>query len=277
MTRGPCGGAAPASLWALLLCATACVDNPYVAGGLRADTGDGGPSDASMGDAGADGSAVLDPCQSHAAALVCSGFERSELEGFDAQVIQGDARLERSDARARSGSGALHAVSSDAESTAVVARELEPRFTGTLHLRVWLYVPGGLPTETMNLLFLGDDPNPSLDPAVPFRGLDLNLEDGALQVYSPQSVPDRVTGAVAIPRDRWFCLRMEVELADAGAVRAFVDDGLALEAAPLDTLPDAGVHLLRAGIDWTSGQTAPFEVFMDDLVLADALVPCSAP
>lgn len=248
---------------ALTLAAGGCVDNPYVIGTLP-DEQDAGPA--------------FDPCTSHPDALVCSGFERPGLDDWLAPTVLGDAAIERSTARSRSGSASLRAESSGAESTAVVSQQLEPRVDGTLHMRVWLRVPGDVATETMNLFFLGHDPNPSADPPLAFSGLDLNIEDGALQAYAPESFPDRITGALQIPRDRWFCLRAEVAIADAGSLRVLVDDALALEADPLDTLPDAGgIGLLRAGVDWSSGQSAPFEVFMDDLVLSEAPVPCSAP
>ena len=243
----------------LLLGLGACADNPYVIGAVRTDA------------------AVLDPCVDHPGALACSGFEHPELSDWPEPIVQGSGEIARSTARARSGAASLRAASSGTESSAVVVREFEPRTGGTLHLRVWLYLPGGVATETMNLFFLGDDPNPSEDPAAAFLGTDLNLEDGALQLYSPQSAVPRVTGTVQVPRDRWFCLRAAFVLADEGAVRVFVDGAPALEVDPHDTLPEGGVHLLRAGVDWSSGQTDPFEVFMDDLVLSDTPVPCSAP
>jgi len=247
----------------------ACVDNPYVLGALREDASV--PADASTD------AAVLDPCTSHPGALACSGFEVEGLDDWPAPVIVNEAEIGRSTARARSGVGSLHARSSDADSTAVVVQEFAARSDGELYLRVWLYVPGQLPTETINLFFLGDDPNPTTDPVAPFLGMDINLEAGVLQLYSPQNAPDRITGTLTIPRDRWFCLRGVFAVGEEGAVQLFVDDAPALEVLPHDTLPDAGIHLLRAGVDWSSGQTEPFEVFMDDLVLSDALVACSAP
>lgn len=266
------GSGSRAAAVVLALCTlAACADNPYVIGAIRAE-------DAAVGDAGVDASAPpFDPCESHTEALVCSGFEREDLADWPSRVVVQQAQVERSTARSRSGVASLHATSRGADSTAVVARAFEPRLEGMLHLRVWLRVPADVATETMNLFFLGFDPNPSEDPAGPFVGLDLNLEDGAVQAYSPQNAPARVTGTLQIPRERWFCFRAEVAVADAGALRVFVDDALALDLPEYDTLPDEGVSLLRAGIDWSSGQTTPFEVYMDDLVLSTEPVACSDP
>ena len=57
-------------------------------------------------------------------------------------------------------------------------------------------------------------------------------------------------------------------------VEAYVDDQLALHAEALDTLPDDGIHLFRAGLDWSSKQDAFFELYFDDVVVDTVEVPC---
>jgi len=233
----------------------ACSSGPYFIGEQHGDAGP--PSECD---------------EAFAGALACSGFEASDLASeWPDQTIAMAGELERTTERAHSGEAALRASSNGPQSVAVVASEIEPVVSGTLHLRVHLYVPSGVPTETINILFIGSDPAPD-----PFTGLDINVEDGALQIFSPQNDPARVTGELIIPRDVWFCLRAEIAVSDdAGAVQLFVDDALALEATGLDTLPEDGVHLLRAGVDWSSGQEASFEIYIDDLVLDDAPVACA--
>jgi hypothetical protein len=235
----------------------ACVDNPYVIG--RHQSPDGG--------------APGDECAAaHAQALLCSGFEAEDLAEWPDRTVTLNGELERSTERARSGAASLHATSRGTATTAVVAREFAPVFADELHLRAYVYVPAQLPTETMNLFFLGHEPNPS--PPEQFIGLDLNLEDDAVQVFSSQNAPPRLTGTLAIPRERWFCFRARIEVADEGALEVFVDDEIALDVPLYDTLPEQGIHMLRAGIDWSSEQAELFEVFIDDLVLDTAPVTC---
>jgi hypothetical protein len=240
----------------LLFGCTACSSGPYFIGEQHRDGGRP-PSECDA---------------AFAAALACSGFEASDLTSeWPDQMIVNAGELERTTERAHSGEAALRAASNGPESVAVVFSEVEPVVSGTLYLRVHLYVPSGLPTETINILFIGSDPAPD-----PFIGLDINVEDGALQIFSPQNDPARVTGELTIPRDAWFCLRAEIAVSDgAGAVELFVDGALALAATGLDTLPDDGVHLIRAGVDWSSGQETSFEIYLDDLVLDDAPVACA--
>jgi hypothetical protein len=230
-----------------------CADNPYVIGRYL--------------DAGSD---ECKGARAHAA--VCDGFEHDDLSAPGSTVIEIAGAVERSAVRAHDGRFSLHASSDAAMSVGVVVKRFTPVRSGELYLRLYLFVPANLPTETMNFLFVGDDPNP--DPT-PFKGIDFNLLNGALQVYSPQGMPLRQMATSSIPRGRWFCFRAEISIKDSGGtVRTFVDDQLVLEATGIDTLPDAGVHLLRAGIDWSSNQDAAFELFIDDLVLDTRPVAC---
>jgi len=210
-------------------------------------------------------------CEAHSGALVCSGFERPDLSEWERVIVVNDARVQQTDSRAFGGRGALHAESLGDESAGVVAKEFEAVTEGELHLRAHLYVPEGLPTEAINILFLGDYATPD-----PFRGVDFNLESGALSTYVPGQAPDRfISNLLTVPRDAWFCMQIAMTLSpDAGTVTILVDGAVALEQANMKTLPEAGVHLLRAGVDWSSLQTEPFDIYMDDLVLSTNPVDC---
>jgi hypothetical protein len=204
---------------------------------------------------------------------VCSGFEARDVgDDWDAVVIEGSGAVDRSTARARHGRGALHATSEGNDSVAVVSKTFAPLRSGEVDFRAYLYVPSAVQTQTMNIFFVGYEPTPD-----PFQGVDFNLEDGAVQVYSPQGTPDRQTGTLQIPRDRWFCFRARVVISDdrnEGAVQAFADDTLALDATMIDTRPINGVRQFRAGVDWSSEQTTPFEIYIDDVVLDTKPVAC---
>jgi hypothetical protein len=247
--------------------APACSGNPYVIG--RVD--DAGAESGSA--AADDAAAAAGECTgAHQGALVCAGFEASELESeWSFASDSADAQLERSTLRSHHGGAALHASSSGPESYALVAADFPALRAGKLYVRAHLYVPARLPTEIMNLLFVG-----AADATDPFQGVDLNLEDGAAQLFSPQSA-ERYTDTEGVPRARWFCLRLELSIDDSdGRVRVFVDERLALDSAAFDTLPDAGVNQLRLGIDWSSSQEAFFEVYFDDVVVDTEPVACSA-
>lgn len=247
---------------ALALCLgllVSCADNPYVIGRVVDARVEPVPPEPDAG-----------PSYCPPGALFCAGFEAQDVaEGWSSTSIILDAAIERTTGRVHSGQGALRAESRGPDSAAVVARALAPLRSGSLYVRAYLYLAAAVPTETMNIFFIG------ADPADPFIGIDFNLEDGAFQMFSPQSEPSRVTGSLAIARDRWVCVRVEVAIADSGgAVRVHADDAPALEVTGIDTLSTDGIRLFRAGIDWSSEQDAFFEIFMDDIALATAPIGC---
>ena len=248
-----------------------CSHDPYVIGRYPRDGGeDAGDATDAAADAGSG-----ECTGARAAALVCSDFESDPLANeWPDTSVSTDATLERTTLRAHSGTASLRATSAAADSLAVVARSFPALSSGELWFRAYLYVPSGLLTETMNIFFVGEDPEPN--PPEPFLGVDFNLEAGATQLYSPQWTPMRTTGELLIPRDRWFCFRARIAISDTeGAVEVYVDDALAVETTGVDTLPSGGVRRFRAGIDWSSEQDAFFEVFMDDLVLDVEEVGCA--
>lgn len=207
-------------------------------------------------------------CAPRTGSLVCSGFEHADFGDWTGTTLEMQGALEQTSERVHGGHAALHATSNSRASLAVVSATLDPLRDGDVYFRAYLFVPADLPTETLNIFFLGDDPDP-------VRGVDFNLESGAVQIFAPQSAVQRQMGTLTIPRDRWFCFRAHVAIDDAqGEVDAFVDDELALHAGALDTLPDTGVRLFRAGIDWSSEQDAFFEIYMDDIVLDRSEVAC---
>ena len=245
---------------ALALCVAGllgCSDGRYVIGRQSA------------GDAAVDGGS--DECAGlRKDALVCSGFEPTASTEEWSEVTEGEGELERSTARAHSGQAALHAITRDAMSAAALSHSLGPVRAGELHLRAHLYVPSGQPTEIINVFYIGAAAGPD-----PFVGIDINLQDDAVEVFSPQANPVRQTGTGLIPRDRWFCLQARLEVRDeAGVVEVRVDGVPAVEATDIDTLPPNGIVELRVGIDWSSEQQEPFELYVDDVVLDTLEVDC---
>lgn len=217
---------------------------------------------------------VDESCQGQESALFCSGFERPDLSDWDRRIIVNTGQVEQTDTLQRSGRGALHAASTDHESTGAVAAEFAPVKSGEVYLRVYMYIPAGLETKTTNVLFLGDEPAPD-----PFKGVDFNFESDAPEIFVPESDPMRFTSTTLfVPRDRWFCYQVRLLVSeDAGAVTISVDGAVALEQTGLDTLSAGGVHLLRAGIDWSSKQTTPTSIYMDDLLLSTSPTACDPP
>jgi len=214
---------------------------------------------------------VDEGCAARKDAIFCSGFEKPDLSEWDQPAVVNAAQVSQTDRLEHSGRGALYASSTKAESAAVVSTEFPRLDAGELFLRVYVYVPSDVDTMTTNVLFLGDQPTPD-----PFKGVDFNFESGAPEIFVPENDPNRFTStALVIPRDVWFCYQVRLAIdEEEGAVSIQVDGNVALDESGIDTLPPGGVHLLRAGVDWSSKQETPFAVYMDDLVLATSEIAC---
>jgi hypothetical protein len=255
------------ALFASLFCG--CPGNPYVIG--RYDDASA-QLDGSLtgGRADAAASEAVDECDAgYARALLCSGFEDDLTVEWDVATA-GAASLERASSRSHLGAGALHASSEGPNSYAMAIGTFPALRSGELFVRSYVYVPSELRTEIMNILYVGEERR-----AEPFEGIDLNLTDGALHMFSPQASPTRQVSTLLVPRDRWFCLRLHVRLDDTqGFVELSVDEQLVLESRRFDTVPTDGINTLRVGIDWSSEQSAPFDVFYDDLVVDTQSVDC---
>ncbi|HET9955161.1 MAG TPA: hypothetical protein VFQ61_11690 [Polyangiaceae bacterium] len=225
-----------------------CQDNPYTIGHFRDDL-----------------------CATREQDLVCSGFEQPDLSDWGEQVLVNAGSLAQTEQVSRRGRGALLAGSTDRDSAAAVAKEFSSVTSGSAFLRVFMLIPSGVETKTTNVLFLGDQPAPD-----PFKGIDFNFESDAPEIFVPENDPVRFTStSLVVPRDRWFCFEADVLVSEAaGAVQIRIDGAVALDQTGLDTLPPQGVHLIRAGVDWSSKQTTPFAIYMDDLVLSAAPVGC---
>jgi hypothetical protein len=263
-TRGSLARMARAAVLVCALLAPACSGNPYVIG--RVDDAGAAPSDAA-----GEPDVSADECAgAHQNALFCSGFEADDLESeWSALEHTMAGQIARTTALTQQGNGALHASSTGPSSYALAAADLPALRSGELYLRAHVYVPAQLPTKIMNVLFIGND-----SASDPFQGVDLNLHDGALQLFSPQSA-ERYTDTRAAPRGRWFCLRLQLSIDHAqGRARVFVDQRLALETAAFDTRPEGGVTQLRLGIDWSSEQASFFEVYFDGVVLDTQPLGC---
>lgn len=210
-------------------------------------------------------------CADQAGALFCSGFELPDLSEWDERIVVNAGQVSQSEELRRSGRGALHASSTAASSTGAVSVEFPRVDAGELFLRTYIYVPADVDTMTPNVMFLGDVPAPD-----PFKGVDFNFEGGAPEIFVPENDPNRFTSSLlVIPRDEWFCYQVRILLSeDEGSVTIRVNGELGLDATGIDTLPPGGMHLLRAGVDWSSKQETRFALYLDDLVLSTSEIGC---
>jgi hypothetical protein len=203
-------------------------------------------------------------CDEHAGALLCSGFDDEALPGWSLSA-EPHSTLGTSSRYRHAGASSLEARASGVDTRSRYVGEFPVQRSGTLHLRVWMFVEPDALIDNLHTISIGDVDTGDW-------GVSLEFFRGEQAVETPTLLP---TGeGVAVPKGRWFCVRAEIELSDtAGAVRVWLDEQPAVRLVDIDTLPAAGAHNLTAGIDH-SAQTEPASVFFDELLLALDPVSC---
>ncbi len=85
-----------------------------------------------------------------------------------------------------------------------------------------------------------------------------------------------VEGTVALPRDEWFCLRVEAEFGASGSLRVWIEDQLSVDAR--GSMSASGVEFVsmpaRYTHDGSTNTQGPVEVWFDDVVIDDEPVGC---
>jgi hypothetical protein len=204
-------------------------------------------------------------CDDHGDALFCSGFDDQELSEWSLSEPPASTLATTTQYR-HAGPSALEARASGPFDRSRFFAEFAPQTSGTLHLRLWMFVEPETVIRKLHLVTLGDVNTPDW-------GIDLQFQEDALAVETPVLAPSG--DGVEIPRGRWFCVRAEITLGDAdGAVRAFLDEQPAATRMDIDTLPAAGAHNLALGVDH-SAQDEHASIFFDELVLDTSATPCA--
>ncbi len=196
-------------------------------------------------------------CPAHPEALLCSGFDSASLPEW-AITGEPDSTLAAAESPRHAGRSALEARVATFNGRSRFIASFPPQTSGTLYLRVWMFVPRATLLENVHTITVGNGDTSDW-------GVNLEFYRGALAVETP-TLPPAGEG-VTVPLGRWFCVRAEIDLGDdAGAVRAWLDEEPAVALRALDTLPAAGARDLTVGIDHLA-QEEPATVFFDELLL----------
>jgi hypothetical protein len=107
-------------------------------------------------------------------------------------------------------------------------------------------------------------------------GFNLDLRsDDRYEVFLVEESRSVLSATGSLLRDRWLCLQLSVQWHETEGTVSLVQDGvLLLDATAARTRPPDGVELFTMGIDWSASNQAPGAIWLDDVVLDDAPVPC---
>jgi hypothetical protein len=219
--------------------------------------------------------------------LLCDDFEDPEHPGWEHNEDTGD------DGSTIYVNNPVHQGMGAIKSTKTSPGPLDPLFsdalgentTGRLYARVWMFIPGTTaisndPLANASLLVLGEAPPSD-------GGVSVVLWSSAVtvQVYDPNNsdTPSVQAGSYAttLPRDAWFCLRLDFPIGDNLSVSDFklrVDDDVFPNAEAdkvLSTTLSAPYERLWVGVNYISPQQASaVTVYYDDVAVDTSDLGC---
>jgi len=219
----------------------------------------------------ASGACVSDRCAARTRcedALLCEAFETQLTTWQDASFRIGEAAL--SSELAHGGAQALAAFA-EPHAAGRVEHQLHPAQTaGPLHARGYFYLPATTHIASYAVLM-------ELTPADTSDKIsfDVYSDDRAGVVVTTGAHDGFLSAPGAVPRDRWFCAELAIEVDDLqGHVALHIDGDLAVQSTLRQTVSTAGFEYFLVGIYSSPDNEANAEVFIDDVIVANAPIGC---
>ena len=225
----------------------------------------GGGGDAATGP---DGSAAdSTSCDDvHAGALFCDGFEGAPV--WAGQRMQG-ATATISNDKVYRGSSALKVVLAGGAQSAgsfYATNPLGGITSGKLYIRGYFYIPSGTPATHLLLLWAAGTGTPPAD------GVGYAV-DNELAYGENNIKPVGFSAGVAVPRDKWTCLEMEIDIGSTGNLSWTVDGAFGGGVGGND-VPTGGYQRFEVGVVDAPSTQAPIDVYVDEVVADTAPIGC---
>lgn len=199
-------------------------------------------------------------CANHQDAMFCDGFEDPDLSAWD--LYGGVMRVVRPTPR---GTAVLQADTTGPGQISEAGVNFGPFVSGTLAARAWLYIPSGFPVIHFDLIDLKYAQN---------GGIGVLGYYGDLVIYQ-NLTGETTTVGVTVPRDRWMCVELRLEVSNPGRATLFLDDVSIAEVSGIDAAPAQGYNRVNVGLPWTDETQGNTRVFVDELVLDNKPIGCN--
>ena len=113
------------------------------------------------------------------------------------------------------------------------------------------------------------------EPGAPWHGVSMgSLADGRAFVRVAGSPAKRAIGP-ALPRNRWVCVEMRIDVANSGGKAAlYLDGSKVAEVKHADTQMTADYGAYKAGIIWADTNSGPLTVRFDEIAVGPTRLGC---
>jgi hypothetical protein len=233
-------------------------------GGMR----DGGMSDDAGRDAGPLDGGMLDEtiCDDGVRAYTfCDGFESgASFPEWDGVSDEGLGVTSLSTTIRYRGAGAFDTVTSEPSARAYLNYErLDHITSGRMHLRAYVYVRSTPPVDHVALMYLSGATG----------GVSFELYgDGDASIYLGGDI--EVNATAQMPADRWVCVEISVNVADAstGSMGLYFDGVPVAFMSGIDTR-EGGYDAIAVGLSWTDSSNPASHVLFDEVIFDRSETP----
>lgn len=215
-------------------------------------------------EASADAGRPLDAAEPCADRLFCDTFDDGFAQ-WDGVSATG-AMVNHDPTFGRSG-GSVHAVAPVDTATATLYEDLFTTLPPDFYIRLFLYAPSGglLDLEPLELTDLTSS-----------HQIVFSIYDTNIDIHAHSMAADFVQRIdQPMPRDRWVCMELHVQIGPSGLVELAVDGQPLLVQTAVDTRPPNGdLRRMRVGIP-SKPLTVPGDVHVDDVIVDTAPIGCN--
>ena len=203
-------------------------------------------------------------------ATFCDDFESGDLAKWTGARLSTGGTVVVDSARVHTGIDALDATMPPAANgdSAVTCEQFAAQSTGMLAMREWVNTSTSLALFNSILEFENVVTCTDVETEYIVVGCD-NSNDWVATENSTGGSMDH-HGTPCAPSDTWTCVELDYTLGAAPRVQVFVDDTIAIDAAPVDPTPTFDV--VTAGV--ANARAAGFEAYVDDVVVAHQHIGC---
>ena len=201
-------------------------------------------------------------CPLYPSALYCDGFEALDSSGWTQDTPEQPVVAENGTVFLGASSG-RGMIEESGQRSYVRGTFPRPITTGPLHMRAYYYVPAGETVQQVNILNL--------------RGgaTALLAGNGRVSFYFNKTRMDFPSADNVVPRDRWFCLEVDLDIGMTGSVRVRLDGTQVVSVQNIDTVPEDAYTDIQVPIQYTpSPAQPPLTLLVDELVVDDEPVSC---
>jgi hypothetical protein len=225
-------------------------------------------------DAASGGSDSMDPVACAAGVLACDSFEQG-LTTVGWNRITGNGAIDVDTTRAYRGTTSIHAHTNPIPSTtttnpkAVLQLQQGLPITGTLHARLWIYIPSPHSSSEFDQLINFTDASGD--------GISLGTRNGVITANDYTDTTYAESATAQLPVDRWACLQLSIPSGTTGTTRVYLDGAEVTDVAlPKPTVQPEPTRV-ELGVQWvaTVSNWPATDLWFDDVIVDDQPITCA--